>query len=216
MARVRKEYSLLASQAALPPRSGGLVVEFPDPHGRPPQRLDFSKFAIDRPIMARELAMAFSTSLREQKPRNATRSAPGRDSLVVQVSRGLQRNPRREPTAARTSLRPCCTDISVGCTRSRSLDRRAPHIGRPCTGCCCGCAAIAPTFLAPIWTFRGAGSFSTMLVVACREPCRALNLTASCPHAARILIVSGQIFSAAKKCSLPLTSPASRPRTFPT
>lgn len=68
MARVRKNYSLPALPAALPPRSGGLIVEFPDPHGRPPQRLDFSTFAIDRPIMARELAMAFRYHYADKRP----------------------------------------------------------------------------------------------------------------------------------------------------
>ena len=59
MARVGKDYTLPPPPVALQPHPGGLVVEFPDPHGRPPQRLDFSAFAIDRPVMARELAMAF-------------------------------------------------------------------------------------------------------------------------------------------------------------
>jgi len=68
MARVRKDYSLSTPPAALQPRPGGLVVEFPDPHGRPPQRLDFSTFAIDRPVMARELAMAFRYHYADKSP----------------------------------------------------------------------------------------------------------------------------------------------------
>jgi hypothetical protein len=45
-----------------------LIVEFPDPHGRPPQRLDFSRFAVERPTMARDFAMAFRHHYADKEP----------------------------------------------------------------------------------------------------------------------------------------------------
>lgn len=68
MARRLKDYALSTPATRLPPRSSGLVVEFPDPHGRPPQRLDFSRFAVGRPAMARDFAMAFRHHYADKTP----------------------------------------------------------------------------------------------------------------------------------------------------